>query len=454
MTSNTMAAKPYSGLSVALASMVALTSVLAGCKVTLQMPDYGGVTSENYTCEAGQHCEIDIATTQFDETFRAVPESGYEFVGWVSGNGYLCGGNNKPCNVNTLWFAGNAELEELLDDDINAYLAPQFRRVEGLESPALQSSFGGFTQVDDSQPLYGDITGEDFTVSWPNRWDTDLEAGNPFNAFRLYFEGGTQSQRRAEIKQELGASGNSFLRFQINEPNVVLTDRDGIACNRRSHKNASGNWVPEKRKSRIQAVLRDTPNLKAVDYEVRLRLGAAFAAYVNSPYAVRWMTLAEVWNDLPDAIASPDARGFRISLAAWKTNAAIGEKFHWYVHAQTQSTTVKGEWDDVWKSEETHAPVAIPTDGEWVTLRVSLLEGDAATGRALITVTDESGWTQTIVDKTGWTRHPQGSSNGFEAINPLKLYTNGDYVCGLQWNNAPPLIVDWDDFTVGGSVYP
>ena len=39
-----------------------------------------------------------------------------------------------------------------------------------------------------------------------------------------------------------------------------------------------------------------------------------------------------------------------------KDEAAPGAPFQWRVHAQTQSTTEAGKWDDVWQSTDDHAP--------------------------------------------------------------------------------------------------
>ena len=62
-------------------------------------------------------------------------------------------------------------------------------------------------------------------------------------------------------------------------------------------------------------------------------------------------------------------------------------------------------------------------------------------------MTDAKGKTQTIVDWTGATAHPQMKAlNGFDAIQPLKLYTNGQGVEGLHNAKAEPLEVHWDDF--------
>ena len=51
------------------ASGIMLIALLSGCKIQIQVPDNGRVTtiSGNYACEALQNCEIDVADLLFNE---------------------------------------------------------------------------------------------------------------------------------------------------------------------------------------------------------------------------------------------------------------------------------------------------------------------------------------------------------------------------------------------------
>ena len=101
---------------------------LAGCKVEITVPAGGVVVTQSgsFRCEAGQRCTVDVYDTFFDETFEAVPASGYSFSRWVIKNRGLCGGNNTPCRLRTQSFAGFPALMNILESDAVFYLEPEF----------------------------------------------------------------------------------------------------------------------------------------------------------------------------------------------------------------------------------------------------------------------------------------------------------------------------------------
>ena len=109
------------------ASYTAL-AVLAGCKIEIETPVEGSVTttSSSIECAAGQTCTIDIADTYFDETFEAVPATGWQFAGWKTGATALCGDSLEPCNYSTTVFQGNENIDALSIGQINGLLTVAF----------------------------------------------------------------------------------------------------------------------------------------------------------------------------------------------------------------------------------------------------------------------------------------------------------------------------------------
>ena len=105
-------------------------AMLAGCKIEVTVPDGGSVVSQSgsFRCNAGQTCSIDVYDTQFDETFEAIPASGYRFVGWAGKDRGLCGGDDKPCELQTAGFADNPNLMTVLESDEVFYLEPVFEQ--------------------------------------------------------------------------------------------------------------------------------------------------------------------------------------------------------------------------------------------------------------------------------------------------------------------------------------
>ena len=99
-------------------------------------------------CAAGQTCTIDIADTYFDETFEAVPATGWQFAGWKTGPSALCGDSLEPCNYSTTMFQGNEDIDAFLENqDIALSLRPVFaveRTTDGiaLAGEQNQTAFG------------------------------------------------------------------------------------------------------------------------------------------------------------------------------------------------------------------------------------------------------------------------------------------------------------------------
>jgi hypothetical protein len=131
------------------ASYTAL-ALLAGCKIEIDAPVEGSVTTTSSTieCAAGQTCTIDIADTYFDETFEAVPATGWQFAGWKTGPAALCGDSLEPCNYSTTVFQGNENIDAFLENqDIVLTLQPVFaveRTTDGitLAGEQNQTAFG------------------------------------------------------------------------------------------------------------------------------------------------------------------------------------------------------------------------------------------------------------------------------------------------------------------------
>ncbi|MEM8660429.1 MAG: hypothetical protein AAGF35_06045, partial [Pseudomonadota bacterium] len=76
---------------------------IVGCRVTVQVPPGGEVRTAFGTndCAENTVCEIEVNDTNFNETFRAVPNEGYEFIGWRRDDLYFCGLFRGDCQLVT-----------------------------------------------------------------------------------------------------------------------------------------------------------------------------------------------------------------------------------------------------------------------------------------------------------------------------------------------------------------
>jgi hypothetical protein len=282
-------------------------------------------------------------------------------------------------------------------------------------------------------PCTDDLLGQDESVPAPNIWDTDLENGI-FGKFLFCFGGGDRGQRSLDLVPDPDDSANRVLYGRITEPNEIVSD-DAVACN---------NDATGARKARIQGVLRDNPNLQRIDYRMRVRLGAAALDAIEAQsQPVNWLTIAEFWNNQ----AAEDGT-FRVTLNLVK-ESGTNKPFNFGLKADKQPDGGTG-WTDVWNAAgEGESPVRVPL-GEWFTLTITVIEGDATSGRVIVRMTDGEGVVHTVGDITNWTYSPDGNPDGFKDVNPLKLYTSGELMCALKAEGLP-LEIWWDDFAVGGA---
>ncbi|QFU76270.1 YHYH protein [Halioglobus maricola] len=111
-----------------------LPLALAGCKIQIDNPETGAVISQNYGCAAASSCTIEVGGVDFDETFVAVPESGFAFIGWKRQSRGLCGGSDSYCQLVTNGFLGIEALLSILDSDEVFYLTPEFAPLADAEA--------------------------------------------------------------------------------------------------------------------------------------------------------------------------------------------------------------------------------------------------------------------------------------------------------------------------------
>jgi hypothetical protein len=108
-----------------LIGVAGLALLATACKFEIQVPVAGGaVVSENFRCEAGETCLIDVQDAAFDETFSVELAEGYEFAGWLKAAGHFCGDSLEPCQISSTPLVG--QLAAFIDADFTLFLVPQF----------------------------------------------------------------------------------------------------------------------------------------------------------------------------------------------------------------------------------------------------------------------------------------------------------------------------------------
>jgi hypothetical protein len=101
---------------------------VAACKLAVIVVEGGEVQSQRSgTCVAGTICIVEVNDTNFRDLFTAVPNEGWNFQKWNSGDRLLCAESTFPgCEVSSEEAAGNSVLEALIASSETFYLMPVF----------------------------------------------------------------------------------------------------------------------------------------------------------------------------------------------------------------------------------------------------------------------------------------------------------------------------------------
>lgn len=269
-----------------------------------------------------------------------------------------------------------------------------------------------------SAEQYLDVTGVELKSS-------AHRAGPQPGGFRLYCEGGDESQRTARIERD--ASG-AFLRYRITEPNVTLVGANGV-----------------QRKSRIQSELYGNRGLTNFYQTMKVRFSPDLARLKEFPESFGWFTLVEIWNQ---AFWTSEPYPFRISLGLTKPNEGSGEL---YFHADANLPLPTGKFKVVW--HEVNNRFIVPF-GTWLHTELYYQEGSESDGRLWFAVTPAGGSRQVLWDVRKSTHHPDNPHpNGVKQLNSLKAYTSDTIVDYLKSQGAV-LQVDWADLRLHAGVTP
>lgn len=247
-------------------------------------------------------------------------------------------------------------------------------------------------------------------------WENDLDNHAAVGTFRIYYELGDTSAAKASIANDPLDNTNKVLKFQLNSANVP------------------NGGSP---KGRIQAAINNNVSLKEFSFKVKLFIHPDIDTlkYYNDDF--NWFTLMEFWNN-----GSFQPFPFRITLNIQKPDSIVGSNLYFGTHGQTKDT-MNSVWDNVWGVID--SSYAVPT-GQWLTFETYFFEGDSSNGRYKVTITDTLNNTHTLFDITDYTHHPQDTSpDGVTNFNPMKLYTSGILIDGMNSVNSE-LSVFWDDF--------
>jgi len=189
----------------------------------------------------------------------------------------------------------------------------------------------------------------------------------------------------------------------------------------------------------------DGTPFSSFSYSVRLRLGEGYERINNDlSQKLNWMTIGEFWNQGPATLGIGDRSRLTLNLVKESASAPL----HFGLKMDIQADGDSG-WELIWpEEEEEHLLSANPVPvGEWFTLKVSVVAGDASTGRTTVDVVYANGDEERIFEVTDATIYPGTSVPGFTTLAPVKLYTGGNLVCWFK-SLGLPMDAHWDDFSL------
>lgn len=226
-------------------ALVLAAALSTGCKIRIESTDNGDIVSESgqNDCARGEICVVDVVDLFFDDTFTAMPVSGFVFGGWKKADRSLCGGSNKPCALSTAGFEGKPALEAFLAIDDAFTLSPSFYD----PSSALLGDWQGKWE-NETFDHAGDITLEispDASGRLNIAFDVDgeafLEADPPPTRISLHLEGGRLNFSRIEF------NGNEVtFRIQLNRDGTLDLDIPNLPAPTMDSFVATGVVTPER----------------------------------------------------------------------------------------------------------------------------------------------------------------------------------------------------------------
>lgn len=272
-----------------------------------------------------------------------------------------------------------------------------------------------------------DIVGKDLTFSDYNDWEASFDNHPEIGSFSLQYQGGDSTQRFAKIISEPGNPENRVLQFWLNEPNV------------------GGE------KGRIQAnIYGGKKGLKEFYQSVRIFLPDDFKQVRLYPERIRWLTIAEFWNNITWSQSIPNR--FRITLGIGKPVEGESD-LYFILDAQDCELYLDNtqKYTTLWS--EINKEVKIPI-GKWFVLEYYYKEGDSKNGKFYLAIQPEGGVKQVVFDVKRVTHNSKDPNpDGVTDFNPMKLYTSKQLIDYMR-NSGKTLQIYWDDFKLWKNKHP
>src|SRR5688572_11944339 len=145
---------------------------------------------------------------------------------------------------------------------------------------------------------------------------------------------------------------------------------------------------------RIQANMYGNKGLKEFSQSVRVFLHEDFKKLYSYPDEIRWLTIAEFWNNITWSQSVPNR--FRITLGLGKSAGTVNN-LAFILDAEDCELFADNSqrYTKIWA--EKNQSVVVPV-GKWFTMNYYYKEGDKQTGKFIMSVKPEGGQELTVFD--------------------------------------------------------
>jgi hypothetical protein len=272
-------------------------------------------------------------------------------------------------------------------------------------------------------------------------WQYHLETKTPikFHQFRLNYEGGTYTDRRAEIipnpvKDVNSNNSNTVLKFRLT--NAVIWDtytyKGRVVAEEFSQNLAPGATPAD------QAV---GSTVKEYYQKVKFYLPTDFDLLQSStfPSSGDWLLFWEFRDQVP----TTTGKDSRITIDVTRPNTNSNTKFNFVVTCQEMNDL----GHSLWTVSNTNYQIVA---GKWLEAEIYIKEGGPGVGRTYFAVRDvnaaNTGQWYTLCDQYGVTNinHLNTSPQGFNGFTPMKLYCSASVLKPFQ-NVGKSFVMYWDD---------
>ncbi|MFC4213568.1 hypothetical protein GJU39_12880 [Pedobacter petrophilus] len=284
-------------------------------------------------------------------------------------------------------------------------------------------------------------------------WTYHLELKTPvkYKLFRINYEGGTYTDRQAQIitnpvKNVNSNNSNTVLRYRLTNATIPEGNymKGRVAAELFSQSLAPGATTADK------AV---ASNVTEYYQKVKFYLPTDFDLLQSStfplPYTGDWLLLWEFRNHIP----TTTGKDSRVAIYVTRANNTSTTKFHFIMTCDEMG--VGGPPVNIWKDENFNYTI---NSGRWLEAEIYLKQGVGSAGRNYFAMrnvnANNTGTWYKLTDKYATNIHHNNTNpQGWNGWNPMKVYCSAPVLQPFQ-SAGKSFVMYWDDLEIQENKLP